>query len=167
MTEEKPTKEEANALKIWQMSIGNANDALAGEKLQQPEVRALKSDWEVHRMPRTKAHVDLDIPLSADEFETLAWGHIPEGMEDHWFMFFDGEAFNFCRSWSGFTIYRVYVERSRQDGYRLFRATLNRSPKQYTESNDDKDVLMIRILVGQLLGRDIDELWSMYFDASD
>ena len=167
MTEEKPTKDEIDALKVWTASIGKANDALAGERVQKPAVRALKSDWEIHRMPRTKTHVDLNIPLTANEFEALAWGHIPEGMEDHWFMFFDGEAFNFCRSWTGFTIFRVYVQRDERRGYRLFRATLNRSPKQRDPTSDEKDVLMIRILVGQLLGKDVSALWNTFFETDD
>ena len=105
-------------------------------------------------MPRTRAHFDLGIPLTDGEFEVLARGHIPEAMEDHWFMYFDGEAF--C-------IYRVYVERAR-DGYVLHRVTVNRSKKQYAEENDERDAVMVAILVGQALGKDVSGLWDRFFE---
>ena len=108
-----PSKDEHNALVMWKLGFGNMNDELLGrDKPERKRIRAIKSDWELHRMPRTRTHFDLAIELSEDEFETLAWGHIPTEMEDHWFMYFDGEAFCVHRSWTGFCIYRVYVKRS-------------------------------------------------------
>ena len=70
---------EYEALSMWKLGWGNMNDERFG--LQRPEGkrrRAIKSDWELHRMPRTRAHFDLGLEISDDEFETLAWGHIPE-----------------------------------------------------------------------------------------
>ena len=149
---------------MWKLGFGNMKDEMFGcEELERKQPRAIKSDWETHRMPRTRAHFDLGIPLTDDEFEVLARGHIPEAMEDHWFMYFDGEAFCFHRSWTGFCIYRVYVERAR-DGYVLHRVTANRSKKQYAEENDERDAVMVAILVGQALGKDVSGLWDRFFE---
>ena len=79
--------DEYHTLTMYKLLFGNTNDAMFGsDKLQGKRHRAIMSDWKPHRMPRTQAHFKLEIPLSDDEFETLAWGHIPEEMEDHWFM---------------------------------------------------------------------------------
>ena len=154
---------EHEAISMWKLGWGNMNDALFGsDKPERKRRRAIKSDWELHRMPRTRAHFDLGIPLSDEEFEELAWGHIPDAMEDHWFMHFDGGAFCFHRSWTGFCIYRVYVKRER-DGYVLHRVTANRSKKQFEEENDERDAVMVAILVGQALGKDVSTLWERFF----
>ena len=156
--------DENQAIAMWKLGFGNMNDVLLGTgKPEREKRRAIKSDWETHRMPRTRSHFDLDIELSNDDFVTLAWGHIPEEMEDHWFMYFDGEAFCFHRSWTGFCIYRAYVERAR-DGYVLHRVTANRSKKQYAEENDERDAVMVAILVGQALGKDVSGLWDRFFE---
>ena len=86
-------------------------------------------------------------------------------------MYFDGEAFCFYRSWTGFCIYRVYVKRSEnpenRGGYAIYRATVNRSKKQYGEENDKRDAVLIAILIGQALGRDVDKLWERYFELGE
>lgn len=152
---------------MWSMGFGNMNDALFGKKdRDESRVRALASDWETHRMPRTKAHMDISIELSTDEFETLAWGHIPHEMEDHWFMYFSGAAFCFYRSWTGYCIYKIYVRRKDPNTYELYRITANRSEKQYGETNDERDAVMATILVYQALGMDASELWEKYFEMA-
>lgn len=74
-----------------------------------PRRRAIKSSWKTHRMPRTHKTIPLDMTLTQGEFERLAWGVVPEDMDHRWFVYFDGEAFCFHRSWTGFLIYRVLV----------------------------------------------------------
>ena len=88
-------------------------------------------------MPEQHAKLDLEIRLNAEELDRLKCGRLPMTMEDRWFMYFDGEAFCFYRSWTGFCIYRAYVKRSEnpenRGGYAIYRATVNRSKKQYGE----------------------------------
>ena len=161
--------DEHRAVAMYKLWFSNMNDVAFGcEKPERKRRRAIKSDWELHRMPRTRTHFDLGVEITDEEFETLAWGHIPEEMEDHWFMYFDGEAFCFHRSWSGFCIYRVYVKRSEdpgnRGGYVLHRVTANRSKKQYGEENDERDAVLALILIGQALGKDVGALWERFFE---
>ena len=159
-------KDAYHALTMYKLWFGNMNDAMFGsDRLELKRRRAIKSDWKLHRMPRTRAHFKLEIPLSDDEFETLAWGHIPEEMEDHWFMYFDGDAFCFHRSWTGYCIFRVYVKRSEDRvGYVLYRVTANRKKEQYGEENDEHDAVLVAIMVGQARGKDVDKLWERWFE---
>lgn len=148
------------------MGFGNMNNALFPDKaVDKPRIRALKSDWHAHRMPRqSKTNVQIEIDLSNEEFETLAWGHVPNGMEDHWFMHFDDSSFNFYRSWTGFCIYRAYVKRSEQ-GFEIRNVTVNRKADQYAETNDLRDELLVEILISQALGRDVSILWGQFFET--
>ncbi|WP_282191898.1 hypothetical protein [Adlercreutzia caecimuris] len=77
--------EDAQAMTMWKLGFGNMNDELFPEnKPERPKKRALKSDWNIHRMPRrSKAYLDVEIELSDEEFEELAWGHVPQELEDH------------------------------------------------------------------------------------
>ena len=113
---------------------------------------------------RSKAYLDVEIELSDEEFEKLAWGHIPQEMEDHWFMYFDGASFNFYRSWTGFCIYQAYVERT-EDGFLIQKVTVNRKEDQYAETSDRRDELLVEILISQALGRDASILWEQFFEV--
>ena len=97
------------AVAMWSMGFGDRNEALSGDSVKpaRPRQRALRSDWKTRRMPRAHAKIDLDIPLTTEEFELLALGHIPQAMEDHWFSYFDGESLNLHRSWTGICVYRL------------------------------------------------------------
>ena len=86
-------------------------------------------------------------------------------MEDHWFMYLDGDAFCFHRSWTGDFIYRVHVRRAEdRSGYILDHVTANRDKEQFGEENDERDAAMVLILIGQLLGRDVSGLWERFFE---
>ena len=66
------------AVAMWSMGFGDRNEALSGDSVKpaRPRQRALRSDWKTRRMPRAHAKIDLDIPLTTEEFELLALGHI-------------------------------------------------------------------------------------------
>ena len=84
-------------------------------------------------------------------------------MEDHWFMYFDGDALCFHRSWTGICIYKVHVTRDKaEDAYVLSHVTTNRDRSQYSQTNDESDRLMALILVNQALGKDVETLWEAY-----
>ena len=155
------------AVAMWSMGFGDRSEALSGDSVKpaRPRQRALKSDWKTRRMPRAHAKIDLDIPLTTEEFELLALGHIPQAMEDHWFSYFDGESLNLHRSWTGVCIYRVHVAR-RAEGYVLTGATVNRDASQYSQTSDERDLIMVSILIGEALGRDVSGLWEEYFSVS-
>lgn len=158
--------EGAQAMAMWKLGFGNMNDELFPERGgNKPRRRAIKGDWNTHRMPRnSKTHLRVAIELSEEDFETLAWGHIPQEMEDHWFMYFDGESFNFYRSWTGYFIFKAHVERT-DDGFLIQDVTVNREKDQYAETCDRRDELLVEILVSQALGRDVSILWEQFFEV--
>ncbi len=94
----------------------------------------------------------------------LAWSHVPTEMEDHWFMYFDGESFNFYRSWTGFCIYKAYMERT-ENGFVIQKVTVNRKEDQYAETCNRRDELLIEILISQALDRDASVLWEQFFEV--
>ena len=102
-------------------------------------------------------------------------------MEDHWFMYFDGEALCFHRSYSGLCIFRVLVKRAARevaapgepasegagkgarDGYVLYQVVTNRAKDQVGDGNDARDAVLVAILIGQALNQDVSDLWKQFF----
>lgn len=163
--------DEQKAMTMYKMGFGDFNEK-AGLKEpvhEKPRRRAIWSDWKLERMPYKCAHIKLDLPITDEEFEELVWGHIPHAMEDHWFMYFDGKCFDFHRSWTGFCIYRVHVERNKEtgQGYLLTSVTANRKPEQYSETSDARDLVMAHILLGEALGYNMGELWDKWFELGE
>lgn len=167
--DERWTDEDAKkVVDMWTMGLGVMGGSKPGGGVQgEAAMRALKGDWKTLPMPMERTEIELGLPITADEFDTLAAGHVPRAMEDHWFMYFDGEAFCFHRSWTGICVFKVHVAHSESgDGYVLSSVTANRDRSQYSQTSDDSDRTMVRILVGQALGKDVESLWEAYHGSS-
>ena len=120
--EERRAMEEQKSLMYWNLGLGNMLKALAGEDAMPRKTRIatpldIPADANVPQFlrqgeaavqvrpiplsPEASSSVTLGIPVTADAMELLSLGHIPEAMEDHWFMYCDGSHIRYCRSRSG------------------------------------------------------------------
>ena len=52
-------------------------------------------------------------------------------------------------------------------GYVLYRVTANRKKEQYGEENDEHDALLVAILIGQVMGKDVSGLWERLFEGEE
>lgn len=77
-------------------------------------------------------------------------GLIPEQMEEKWFIYWQDNKLYFHRSWVGYCIYVVHFL-AESDSYRMIAADVNRDPKQYTETSDERDAKMISFLIDEFL----------------
>lgn len=162
------TREERHALERWTGGIASVNRVLRGESPYPKKDRiALKSSWDIKHMPRHKhTTIGIGIELSEEELIELAKGHIPDEMEDHWFMYFDGEYIRYYRSWTGICIYKGHV--TRRDGSPVIGSLIvNRDPEQYGEVSDEKDRLMFEMLVTEELGKDSSRIWDAIFSLDN
>ena len=147
----------------WTMGLGVMGDPTNKGTANRSQRRALRANWKTLPMPLERTEIDLGLSVSTEEFERLTRGHIPQVMEDHWFMYFDGDALCFHRSWTGICIYKVHVAHDKAgDGYVLSSVTTNRDRSQYAQTNDESDRLLVCILVGQVLEKDVESLWEAY-----
>lgn len=112
-------------------------------------IRARQDDWKTLEMPLENVQFKLDFDLTEEEFHTLQYGHIPQEMEDKWFMYYDEGKFYFYRSWTGFCIYVVSVS----DKGKIENVLVNRNSNQYTETDIERDKIMLAILLNRFAGR--------------
>lgn len=118
---------------------------------------ANKESWKNVEMPNESINLDLEINLNEQELEMLKKGHIPEAMEDHWFMYFENNKLYIHRSWTGFCLYIISVS---ENGM-ICNAQVNRNKEQYTNFNDEYDKYMIASLIYKLVERK-DESRAMF-----
>lgn len=110
---------------------------------------AKRSDWKAKELPALREALPIEMDLTREELARLRQGHIPEEMEDKWFLFFEDGVFYACRSWTGFCIYQIPVSPAGE----IRGGLVNRDPAQYTERDIRRDVLMAQILLNRQTGR--------------
>ena len=92
---------------------------------------ATKNSWKTLPMPQEHVTVPLDIALTAGQMANVRLGHIPEAMEDHWFMYCTDTRICYHRSWTGYCIFEAEYEAS-GDGYKVTCLTINTDKEQHT-----------------------------------
>ena len=111
---------------------------------------AKPSDWKTESLPVQRTTINLDRTFTTKEMERIQAGLIPEQMEDKWFIYWRENRLFFHRSWTGYCIYMVQF--SNIDGScKMVEADVNRDSKQYSETSDKQDELMISYLIDALL----------------
>lgn len=116
---------------------------------------ASRGDWKTTPLPAARATLTCDRSYSADEFERLKEGHVPEEMEDKWFAYYEEPWLYLHRSWTGFGIFQVRFQRAGK-GNRVAEALVSRDPEQYTSTDDISDSRLLAMLLDQYAGRDAD-----------
>ncbi len=127
---------------------------------------ATRTDWNITPLPALRASIMFDRTYTAEEFEQLRQGNVPEEMEDKWFAFYEAPWFYLHRSWTGFGIYQARFEPS-DGGFRIVEVLVNRDPDQYTNEDTPADGLLLAALLDGYAGRDAESAWEQYFAATE
>lgn len=148
------------ALLMWTNGLGHMGKAFNGEDAMPEKTRTATADsWTTQPMPNEHTVIRTDIKVSSETMEIIRKGHIPEAMEDHWFMYCDDEYIRYYRSWTGICIYEARYEKT-DDGYQITSLKANRSQNQYQETNDRRDCCLFMYLLITEAGGD----GSKFFD---
>ena len=117
---------------------------------QTHERPATADDWKILPMAGHHKTISLSLEFTGDQFRQITSGHIPQEMEDKWFIYWDGEFLNFHRSWTGHCIYRLKI-RQEGDIYcgRELRIVTDESIMAAT--SEEREVEMLLFIVGAVL----------------
>jgi hypothetical protein len=105
-----------------------------------------------HPLPRLRVQIPFERSFTQHEFSRLSRGFVAESMENRWHVFFKDPWLTFVRSWSGFCIYKVRIEKNGAE-YRVAKVLVNRDRREY--GGDDPRVeaeLLSHLIDGMLLG---------------
>lgn len=135
-----------DALKMWTMGAGNSARRFNMED-PMPEKRkvATAESWRIHPLDR---YVTLpqDFYLTTRQMDVVRLGHIPDAMEDHWFMYCDDNAIHYYRSWTGICFAEALYEKC-DDEFRITELRINNNPKEHQLNDVDAAVALFYALL--------------------
>lgn len=130
----------------WTMGLGDMNKAFNGENpLPNKKEKASKNSWKNEDF-KTFDKIDCNIKITKEEMNILIMGHIPEVMEDHWFMYCDDNSINYYRSWTGTQIFKAYYKVV-YDEYLIYKIEINNNKDEYNEENLQKSIELFKNLI--------------------
>ncbi len=143
---------ERAALDLWINGIGNSAKRFAGkDPLPHHEEKATRDSWRIRPMPSRHEDFHLGLRISAEEKAILEHGHIPEAMEDHWFMYCEDDVLHYHRSWTGYCIFEAKIEPI-DGGFAITDARVNRYPGHYRETSIEWDRFLLARLIAEGIG---------------
>jgi hypothetical protein len=93
------------------------------------EETATPDSWEIAPMPSLREQIEFHRRFSREEYARIARGHVPESMDDKWFVYVEDDLVHIHRSWTGFCSFEIELAPS-GDGYEVAAAWVNRDPEQ-------------------------------------
>jgi hypothetical protein len=114
-------------------------------------VAATRQSWtNLQPMPPKRASLELARSFTAQEYERIRLGFVPESMEDKWFMFTEADTLYIYRSWTGHCIYELHFTRQ-GERYTANEIFANRDQSQYTSLGVAYDERLLTFLIESLL----------------
>jgi len=115
-----------------------------------PRETARRDSWKALPLPAARAPLGLEEAYTAEEFELIKGGLIPEAMEDKWFAFYEDPWLYLHRSWTGACIYGLRFQPS-DTGAAVVESWVSRDSDQYKSTQVDYDRAMCKFLIDALL----------------
>ena len=163
MVRPKLTEDEVNALMMWKMGAGNSAKRFNGEDPIPTKTKvATKDSWKTEPMPAESVLIPMNVKIPRLAMQIVKWGHIPDAMEDHWFMYCDDSTIRYYRSWTGICI---FVAKYVGEGNlcTITELQVNRDSGQYGSKDNDHDVALFMALLTEEYGGDASKYWDKAF----
>jgi hypothetical protein len=112
---------------------------------------ATRQSWpNLRPLPAAHARLVVEREFTQQEYAQIAYGAIPEQMEDRWFIFLEDKTLFFHRSWTGYCIFQVTLVQ-RNASYAIADVLVSRDTSQYSGSTDAYDQQQLLFLIDNLL----------------
>lgn len=149
-------------LMMWTSGAGNSGKRFNGEN-PMPEKKTVATSGSWHNEPM-KEYITIpqNFFLTQKQLNEVRLGHIPDAMEDHWFMFADENTINYVRSWSGITIFKAEYK-PYEDGYLITELNINGSKNEYQKTDTNKSIALFYALLVSDYGGNSSPYWKVAF----
>lgn len=149
-------------LMMWTSGAGNSGRRFNGEDPMPPkEEKATAETW-TNKPMKDVITLSQNFYLSEKQMDIVQYGHIPDAMEDHWFMYADEDSINYVRSWTGITIFRAKYKPF-EDGYLITELNINGNKEEYRETNLDSAVAFFYALLVSEYGGYSAPYWNVAY----
>ena len=150
---------------MWQMGLGDSNKRLEGKDFNpEKKKKATAKSWKTEPMQDRPLELPMDFALSDAQMAIISLGHIPEVMEDHWFMYCDEAWIRYYRSWSGLCVFEAGYEKS-ADGYRIVTLRMHAEDDRSERYAAKQKALFLALLLDEC-GGDSERYWDEYLGRS-
>ena len=105
-----------------------------------------RQSWENLPAPSEREEFKVTWTFPAAVADRMLAGHIPEGMDDRWFIFMEDGWLLFHRSWTGSCIFGLKVD-LRPDSVGISDGWVSRKADEYSSTDIVQDVELVQILV--------------------
>lgn len=149
-------------VKMWKMGSGNSGKRFNGQNpIPEKKEIATKDSWQIQPMPEKYATTPMNFDISKEDMSIVKMGHIPDAMEDHWFMYCDDDSIRYYRSWTGFCMF-IAKYKEVDGNYRITELQVNRDPSQYTSTDIESDKANFLGLLVDEFGGDSSKYWDNF-----
>jgi len=122
----------------------NQSEAMAKNTIKM--VIADRQSWKNSPPPEEREDFNVDWTFPAEIGERMMAGHIPEGMDDRWFILMENGWLLFHRSWTGNCIFGLKVGASQED-VTINQGWVSRKTDEYGAADIQRDVDLAHTLV--------------------
>lgn len=115
------------AMLFWKLAPGDVNKAMLDQDPNPcKDTVATAQSWkDLQSLPERIGRIAADIPIEPQDMDIIRRGHIPEVMEDHWFMYCDDRTIRYFRSWTGICIFEADYSRKDENQYHITEIRVN------------------------------------------
>lgn len=160
---------EQGVLMLWKLGLGNMARLFNGEDPQPDKSKtATKESWKTEPRPKAEDITEMktDIRIPKADLDIIRKGHIPDAMEDHWFMYCDGNTIRYYRSWTGMPAFEArYVKTA--SGAKITSLKMNHALCQWGVNGDEAGHALFLYLLAAETGHHPGEAWDNYLKAWD
>ncbi len=140
---------EQSVIMLWKLGLGNMGRFFNGENPLPDKTKiSTKDSWNIEPWPEDKdiSLIRTDIDISKADMDILLRGHIPDAMEDHWFMYCDDKAIRYYRSWTGMPAFEArYIKIS--SGTKIIGLKMHHGLSQWGINDDETGYALFCYLI--------------------
>lgn len=161
-------KKQFQAVMLWKLGLGNMSKFFNNESSMPDKTKVAKdTSWKTEPMPQTESsRIETTIIFSEKDMEIIRMGHIPEAMEDHWFMYCDDEYIRYYRSWTGMCAFEAHYYK-KEEQYIVDELCINHGLVEFGVNGDESGVALFAYLLVAEVGGDAVDAWENYLKIWD
>ena len=161
-------KKQFQTVMLWKLGLGNMSKFFNNESSMPDKTKVAKdTSWKTEPMPQTESsRIETTIIFSEKDMEIIRMGHIPEAMEDHWFMYCDDEYIRYYRSWTGMCAFEAHYYK-KEEQYIVDELCINHGLVEFGVNGDESGVTLFAYLLVAEVGGDAVDAWENYLKIWD
>ena len=158
---------EQSVIMLWKLGLGNMGRCFNGENPLPDKTKISTKDlWNTEPWPEDKdiSLIKTDIDISKADMDILLRGHIPDAMEDHWFMYCDDKAIRYYRSWTGMPAFEAsYIKTP--SGAKIISLKIHHGLSQWGINDDETGYALFCYLIDAETDNYPQEAWHNFISV--